>query len=85
MSRLSEILQIFAPSNNQQLGGSQYISRPRSLKLNFRSISAIDKLPEHLLDIYRDIEELSLNHNELRSLDGIQQFQNLKRLKIQSN
>ena len=72
MSKLSEILQIFAP--NQGLGIDRHnsnIVRPKSLKLNFRGIKTIDRLPQHLLDLYCDVEELSLNHNELRNLDGI--------------
>ena len=73
MSKLSEILQIFAPSQglgNSRQGGN--VVRPKSLKLNFRGIRIIDRLPQHLLDIYCDVEELSLNHNELRTLDGIE-------------
>lgn len=31
----------------------------------------MDYLPENLLNIYKDIEELSLNHNKLTSLKGI--------------
>ena len=62
MSRLSDILKLFSwgPSNKTQ-------PSPTVIKLNFRDVNTIDKVDE----IYADIKELSLNHNHLTTLDGI--------------
>ena len=60
MSRLSDLLNVFAPV--QSYSGTK---KPKSIKLNFRNISEIDNLPPKQLETYKDIEELSLNHNKL--------------------
>ena len=35
--------------------------------------------------MYHDVHELSLNHNHLTKLDGIQQFKNLRSLQLNFN
>ena len=51
------------------------------IKLNFRDICEIDGVDGS----YHDIQELSLNHNHLRSLDGVEQFRNLRSLHLNFN
>lgn len=85
-SKLSDILKLFAWNNPKQQKGDLKSPkggplRPKVIKLNFRDIGKID-----LVDpIYHDIVELSLNHNHLRSLDGIEQFRNLRSLHLNFN
>ena len=51
------------------------------IKLNFRDIAEIDVIDP----IYHEVNELSLNHNLLTSLDGIEQFKNIKILHLNFN
>ena len=61
MSELADILRLFRwPSHLAQ-------ERPRVIKLNFRDIGRIGVVDS----FYHFVEELSLNHNHLTSLDGI--------------
>ena len=53
----------------------------RVIRLNFRDIVQIGPVDA----LYHRIEELSLNHNQLTGLDGIQQFRRLKRLSLNFN
>jgi hypothetical protein len=60
MSNLSDILRLFQfPSSAQK--------QPKVIKLNFRDIKHIGQIDA----LYHPIEELSLNHNHLESLEGI--------------
>ena len=52
-----------------------------SINLNYRDITQIGFINER----YREIQELYLNHNLIESLDGIQQFFNLKILSLKFN
>ena len=63
MSKLSDILKLFnwGPTTKS-------LPVPTVIKLNFRDISIIDKVDS----IYTNIKELSLNHNHLKNLNGIQ-------------
>ena len=56
--------------------------KPKVIKLNFRDICQID---DGVSPVYHDIQELSLNHNHLSSLDGIEQFRNLRSLHVNFN
>lgn len=99
-SKLSDILKLFAwnnpkgqgngtlsttsPTSKSNAGASSKISnnlKPKVIKLNFRDISMIDEVSP----IYHDIQELALNHNCLTSLDGIEQFRNLRSLQVNFN
>jgi Leucine-rich repeat (LRR) protein len=51
------------------------------IKLNFRDISKIGSVDP----LYHEVEELSLNHNHLKTLDGIQQFTKLQKLYLNFN
>jgi Leucine-rich repeat (LRR) protein len=74
MSNLADILRLFQfPSSAQK--------QPKVIKLNFRDIKFIG----HIDPLYHPIEELSLNHNHLESLEGIQQFHALKILHLNFN
>ena len=42
--------------------------KPKVIKLNFRDICQIDKVNPSYLEIH----ELSLNHNHLQTLDGVE-------------
>jgi len=55
--------------------------KPKVIKLNFRDICQIDGVSA----LYSDVQELSLNHNQLKSLDGIEQFRNLRSLHLNFN
>jgi hypothetical protein len=63
MSNLGDILRLFQVQ-------SQYQTQPKVIKLNFRDIKVIGIVDP----LYHNIEELSLNHNHLANLDGIEQF-----------
>lgn len=71
-NKLSQILEVFAPHHlyNTDLEDTR-LSKPHSLKLNFRGIKEIDELPAFQLETYSQIQELSLNHNKLKSLKGL--------------
>ena len=82
MSKLSQILSVFAPRPfDQQLG----MKKPKSLKLNFRNIAEIDALKAGQLEVYKHIEELSLNHNKLADLGCLAQFTDLRKLSLTNN
>ena len=51
------------------------------IKLNFRDIAEIDFIEP----MYHEVNELSLNHNLLTTLDGIEQFKNIKILHLNFN
>lgn len=76
MSKLSDILKLFSwgPASKIQ-------NQPTVIKLNFRDICIIDRVD----DMYSSIKELSLNHNHLTSLNGIEQFRNLEVLNLNFN
>ena len=76
MSRLSDILKLFNWGPSAKLH-----NKPTVIKLNFRDIRVIDRVD----DIYSSIKELSLNHNHLTSLDGIEQFRGLEILSLNFN
>ena len=100
-SKLSDILKLFAWSNNNPksagslsatsptnrsaaaVSSSKVSSslKPKVIKLNFRDICVIDEVSP----IYHEIQELALNHNCLVSLDGIEQFTNLRSLQVNFN
>ena len=61
MSRLSEILSLFEQE--------KVTSLRKVIKLNFRDIEEIDLLDPGK---YAGVEEISLNHNNLCSLTGIE-------------
>ena len=75
-SKLSDILKLFAwGATGSSKGPSRRASpskqtalKPKVIKLNFRDICEIDVVDA----LYHDIQELSLNHNHLDSLEGIQ-------------
>ena len=68
-SKLSDILKLFAWSGgNPPNSSSASHLKPKVIKLNFRDICQIDMVDSS----YHDIHELSLNHNHLQSLDGIE-------------
>ena len=74
MSNLGDILRLFQIP-------AQYQAQPKVIKLNFRDIQQIGAIDP----IYHQIEELSLNHNHLVTLDGIEQFRNLRSLSVNFN
>ena len=99
-SKLSDILKVFAwnnthqsavstPGQTDQFGGTSGLSvtkqksnlKPRVIKLNFRDICEIDEVDP----MYHEVNEISLNHNHLKSLDGIRQFKNLRSLQLNFN
>lgn len=93
-SKLSDILKLFAWDKPQTIPSSISPShksnanskrcktlKPKVIKLNFRDICQIDSVSS----AYHEIEELSLNHNYLQSLSGIDQFQNLRSLHLNFN
>ena len=79
-SRLSDILKVFSWNHPGQSarGDSSYPAssnvthrtslKPKVIKLNFRDIAEIDFIDP----IYHEVNELSLNHNLLTTLDGIE-------------
>ena len=85
-NKLSQILQVFAPHHiyHSDLEDAR-INKPHSLKLNFRNIKEIDDLVGFQLETYEGIQELSLNHNKLKSLKGLSQFKNLQKLSLNNN
>lgn len=91
---MSEILKLFAwdkphcqshsgasTSGKQQNSSTTSSLKPKVIKLNFRDIKEIDTVSSS----YYQIQELSLNHNHLRSLDRIEQFTNLRSLHLNFN
>lgn len=91
-SKLSDILKLFAwekPGGAGHSSGPKAAAqgkaaaglKPKVIKLNFRDICAIDPVDSS----YHEIQELSLNHNHLRSLDGVEQFRNLRSLHLNFN
>ena len=79
-SKLSDILKVFSWSHPGQSarGDSSYPPssnatqrtnlKPKVIKLNFRDIAEIDEIDP----IFHEVNELSLNHNLLTSLSGIE-------------
>ena len=61
MSELSAILRLF------HLPGKQ-ATLPKTIKLNFRDIRSIGTVDQ----LYHQVEDLSLNHNLLTNLQGIE-------------
>ena len=81
-SKLSDILKLFAfNGGNPPNSSSASHLKPKVIKLNFRDICEIDMVGSS----YHEIHELSLNHNHLQSLDGIEQFANLRSLHLNFN
>ena len=92
-SRLSDILKVFSwnhpgqsargdPSYPPSSNATQRTClKPKVIKLNFRDIAEIDLVDS----IYHEVNELSLNHNLLQTLDGIEQFKNIKILHLNFN
>ena len=73
MADLAHILKLIHPQGVKEV--------PKCIKLHFRDIQKIGRVDP----VYHLVEEMSLNKNMLRSLDGIEQFQCLKVLRVNSN
>lgn len=55
--------------------------KTNKISLNYRKIQVLDNLPFK----FQEIRELSLNHNLLKSLSGIEQFPKLEIISIKFN
>ena len=70
MSSVGEILSHLKPTKT-----------PQAVNLDYRDITSIGIVDP----IFHKIKELSLNHNKISSLQGIQQFKRLRVLKLNFN